>query len=90
MIADFTAHSATSMDHLPLSLTPTEGVARYAGEGLQPDHGKRRSVRTHHRPLEWWRSEKKVYTRYYRSAHPVPCVMQAPFATDVLPVCLPI
>ncbi|KAK9825706.1 hypothetical protein WJX81_008436 [Elliptochloris bilobata] len=37
------------------------------GEGLQPEHGKRRSVRQHHRPLEWWRSEKKVYTRQYRS-----------------------
>lgn len=47
-----------------------ERAAPGAGEGLQPDHGKRRSVRQHYRPLEWWRSEKKVYTRQYRSACP--------------------
>lgn len=40
------------------------------GAGLQPDHGRRRSVRERHRPLEYWRNEKKVYTRQYRSALP--------------------
>eukprot|EP00884_Botryococcus_braunii_P012619 jgi/Botrbrau1/21358/Bobra.0184s0066.2 len=38
-----------------------------AGAGLQPDHGRRRSVRERHRPLEYWRNERKVYTREYRS-----------------------
>ncbi len=46
------------------------GAAASAGEGLQPEQGKRRSVRQHQRPLEWWRSEKKVYSRQYRSARP--------------------
>ena len=39
-----------------------------AGSGLQADHGVRRTSRPHHRPLEYWRNEKKVFMRAHRSA----------------------
>lgn len=38
-----------------------------AADGLQVDHGVRRTSRSHHRPLEYWRNEKKVFARPYRS-----------------------
>ena len=71
----FLGYSSVPRLALPLLTRPQDGMQNYyvlpgAGEGLQPDHGKRRSVRQHCRPLEWWRSEKKVYTRQYRSACP--------------------
>lgn len=52
------------------------GRKSLAGLGLRTQGGVRRSSRSHHRPLEYWRNEKKVYTaRDYTSA-PSPWLLQ--------------
>jgi len=38
-----------------------------AGEGLHGERGVRRSSRDKHAPLEYWRNERKVYNREFRS-----------------------
>ncbi|KAL0051270.1 hypothetical protein WJX82_004530 [Trebouxia sp. C0006] len=38
-----------------------------AGEGLHGEMGVRRSSRDKHAPLEYWRNERKVYNREFRS-----------------------
>jgi hypothetical protein len=68
--AAMTLRAPCSSDGHTLDKGVTTGAAASAGEGLQAEQGKRRSVRQHQRPLEWWRSEKKVYSRQYRSARP--------------------
>lgn len=37
------------------------------GEGLHGEQGVRRSSRSKHAPLEYWRNERKVYNREFRS-----------------------
>lgn len=39
----------------------------FAGEGLHGEVGVRRSSRDKHAPLEYWRNERKVYGREFRS-----------------------
>jgi hypothetical protein len=62
------------------------GIPFCAGLGLRTQGGVRRSSRNHHRPLEYWRNEKKVYTaRDHTSASPAhvhlmiepPCLQQS-------------
>ena len=43
-----------------------------AGLGLRTQGGVRRSSRSHHRPLEYWRNEKKVYTVRDHTSAPLP------------------
>ncbi|KAK9806757.1 hypothetical protein WJX72_001657 [[Myrmecia] bisecta] len=38
-----------------------------SGQGLEKEDGRRRSTRERHRPLEYWRNERKVYSREFRS-----------------------
>lgn len=45
-----------------------------AGLGLRTQGGVRRSSRSHHRPLEYWRNEKKVYTTRDHTSAPSPLV----------------
>ena len=39
-----------------------------AGEGLQLEGSLRRSTRRSVKPLDWWRNEKAVYERKFKSA----------------------
>lgn len=41
-----------------------------SGEGLHGETGVRRSSRNKHAPLEYWRNERKVYNREFRSECP--------------------
>ena len=49
------------------SATFFEVSLRCAGDGLHRENGVRRSSRTKHKPLDWWRGEHKVYGRTHRS-----------------------